>query len=183
MKKSIRKLSQGEIRSFKRKLEEVKELKRRPIVLVVDDVRSLFNIGSFFRTADAFLLEKIYLCGISGRPPQKEIEKTALGTVEAVPWEYFENIGGCLDKLKKEDYQIVALEQTEQSVDYKEAKYDYPLALIVGNEIDGVGEKALQKTDLAVEIPMEGRASSLNVANAFAIVIAEIANKYHGSKN
>lgn len=178
MKNSIRKLSQTEIRSFKRKLEEVKELERKPIVLVVDDVRSLFNIGSFFRTADAFLLEKICLCGISGRPPQKEIEKTALGTVESVPWEYFEKIGSCLDSLKKEGYQIVALEQTDSSVDYRKAKYEYPVALVVGNEIDGVGEVGLGKADIAVEIEMGGRASSLNVANAFAIVIAEIANKY-----
>src|SRR5690606_28367245 len=111
MKKSIQKLSQQEIRSFKRKLEEVAALKRRPVVLVVDDVRSLFNIGSFFRTADAFLLDKIYLCGISGRPPQKEIEKTALGTVEAVPWEYQPKIGDCLDELKNAGYQIVVLEQ------------------------------------------------------------------------
>ncbi|MGL5830611.1 MAG: TrmH family RNA methyltransferase [Candidatus Altimarinota bacterium] len=180
MKKSMRKLSQEEIRSFKRKLEEVVALKRRPIVLVVDDVRSLFNIGSFFRTADAFLLEKIYLCGISGRPPQKEIEKTALGTVEAVPWQYYEKIGDCLEDLKGRGYQIVALEQTNQSRDYKEVKYDFPLALVVGNEIDGVGKVALEKADLAVEIDMAGRASSLNVANAFAIVIAEIANQNRG---
>jgi tRNA G18 (ribose-2'-O)-methylase SpoU len=177
MKKSIRKLSQQEIRSFKRKLDEVVSLERRPMVLVVDDVRSLFNIGSFFRTADAFLLEKIYLCGISGKPPQKEIEKTALGTVEAVPWEYFERIGDCLSDLKERGYEIIALEQTDKSKDYRKVKYNFPLALVVGNEIDGVSKMALEKADLAVEISMEGRASSLNVANAFAIVIAEIANQ------
>lgn len=145
--------------------------------MVVDNLRSLYNIGSIFRTSDAILVEKILLCGISGKPPNKEIEKVALGAVDTVPFEYFEKVGDAVKKLKDEGYQIVALELTKQSVNYREAGYKNKLALVVGNEVDGVSDEVLSMCDMAVEIPMRGRANSLNVATAFAVVAYEIYDK------
>lgn len=158
-------------------MAKVREYKRLPLVVVADNLRSLYNIGSIFRTSDAILVEKIFLCGISGKPPNKEIEKVALGAVETVPFEYCAEVGDCVRRLKSEGYQIVALELTKQSVNYLEAKYERPLALILGNEIDGVSDEVLAMADLAVDIAMRGRANSLNVATAFAVVGYDVYDK------
>lgn len=149
-----------------------------PLVVVADNLRSLYNIGSIFRTSDAILVEKIFLCGISGKPPNKEIEKVALGAVETVPFEYCTEVGDCVRRLRLEGYQIVVLELTKQSVNYRLARYEKPLALILGNEIDGVSDEVLAMADLAVDIPMRGRANSLNVATAFAVVGYDVYDKF-----
>lgn len=144
---------------------------------MLDNIRSLYNVGSLFRTADALLVEKIILCGITGTPPDKQIEKVALGAVETVPFEYAKDIGETVRKLKAAGKQIVALELTKESINYRKADYAEEIALVVGNEVDGVTDEVLEMADLAVDIPMKGRANSLNVATATAVVAYEIASK------
>lgn len=145
---------------------------------MLDNIRSLYNTGSLFRTADALLVEKIVLCGITGTPPNKQIEKVALGAVETVPFEYEKDVATAVGKLKDQGKQIIALELTKESIDYREAEYTQNIALVVGNEVDGVNDRVLDMCDLVVDIPMKGRANSLNVATATAVVAYEIASKF-----
>lgn len=157
-------------------VEEFKEIKKSPIVLVLDNVRSLNNVGSAFRTADAFRIEKIYLCGITGTPPHRDIQKTALGATESVEWEYCLNTMEAVDKLKKSGYQICALEQVETSKmlnDFfpeKELKY----ALIFGNEVFGVEEEVLKACDHVLEIPQLGTKHSLNISVSLGIAVWDL---------
>ncbi|SRR5690554_5065845 len=159
--------------------EEFKKAEKTPIVIVLDDIRSLHNIGSFFRTCDAFLIEKIYLCGITATPPNKEIHKTALGATETVEWEYVKDVMDVVDRLKAEKTQIISLEQVEGSVllnDFEvsaETKY----ALIFGNEVKGVQQQAVDSSDLVVEIPQLGTKHSLNVSVSGGIVIWDVFQK------
>jgi len=166
--------------------------KRFPLVIVVEDVRSLYNVGAFFRTADALNVQKLFLCGITGYPPiphdrrlpsvQKrvmtQIEKTALGTRESVPWEYQEDTVSCLKHIKKEGFTIVAVEQTRGSVPYTTFSFSFPLCLIFGHEKDGVKPSTLGFSDAVVHIPMGGKARSLNVVVACAIVAFEAKRQY-----
>lgn len=146
-----------------------------PIVLVLDNIRSLQNIGAIFRTAEASNIAKIYLTGICGRPPRKEISKAALGAEEFVPWEYFKNIEDLIKKLKNDGYYIVCAELNEKSVNFKKADYKFPLALILGHEREGVSREVLHLADMIVEIPMLGvHAKSLNVATSCGIILYEI---------
>lgn len=158
---------------------EFAKLERSPIYLVLDNIRSLHNVGAMFRTADSVLVKKIYLCGITGAPPRPEIDKTALSTVQFVPWEYVRSTTEVLYKLKNEGVQIVALEQCHESVDYREANYKFPVALVVGHEIDGVSEEALSLCDLAISLPMLGMANSLNVATACGIALHNLLTQNH----
>lgn len=167
-----------EIQNSKPSVEEVQKKARTPFVVVLDNIRSIYNVGAIFRTCDAILAEKLYLCGITGHPPRKDIDKVALGAVEVVPWKYSPTTHETLLKLKEKGYQICALELTQQSVHYKKADYAFPLALIVGNEVDGISEDIMPLVDMAVDIPMLGRANSLNVATAFGIVGYEILSRY-----
>jgi len=158
--------------------EEFSRMKRSPIYLILDNIRSLYNVGAMFRTADACLVEKIYLCGITGTPPRKEIDKTALSTVEFVPWEYREDVVELCKELKEQGTQLVALEQCYESVDYRKTDYSFPLALIVGHEIEGVNDQALKLCDMAISLPMLGMANSLNVATACGISLYFLSDKY-----
>ena len=142
--------------------------------VICDNIRSLENIGSIFRTADALGVTKIFLCGISGKPPHHKISKTALGAEETIPFEYYKQIGRLIDKLKKDKIQIVALEQDKKSIDYAKFKPKFPVALIVGNEVKGVSKKILAKCDKIVELPMLGEKESLNESVSFGIVGYEI---------
>ena len=142
---------------------------------MIEDIRSLYNVGSMFRTADGARIEKLYLSGYTGYPPRKEIDKTALGSVEAVPWERTPNPYEVIYRLKKQNYSIVCLEQTEESVPYDRAEYKFPLCLIVGNEVSGVSSGVVAECDMAIDIPMLGLKQSLNVAVAFGIAIYHIA--------
>jgi tRNA G18 (ribose-2'-O)-methylase SpoU len=170
----LKKLTHQEILLSKPTVEETKKFARIPVVLVLDNLRSLYNIGSIFRTADALLIEKIYLCGICGHPPNHQIEKVALGAEETVPFEYWPDVNACLQKLKEDGLTIVALELTHQSKHYKLAEYQFPMALVAGNEVEGIGEEAIKLCDQAIDIPMKGRANSLNVATAMAVAGYEI---------
>ncbi len=177
---TIHKFSHQEILQTKKSVEEVKALPRLPMVLVVDNLRSMYNIGSLFRSADAILLEKIYLCGICGTPPRSQIEKVALGATEVVPWEYFADAVECAAALKKAGYFLVALELTDHSVKYDLMQWpEGPVALVVGNEVEGISDGVMELVDAAVDLPMLGRANSLNVATAFAVVAYDFFNKYH----
>ncbi|MBV6443693.1 MAG: tRNA (guanosine(18)-2'-O)-methyltransferase [Saprospiraceae bacterium] len=160
-------------------IEDFKNLEKFPLVLVLDNVRSGLNVGSIFRTADAFLLEKILLCGITAQPPHREILKTALGSTESVGWEYFPETTEAVRSLKKEGYLVFAVEQTTGNIwlqDFSpEAGKKY--ALVLGNEVDGVGDQALALCDGAIEIPQFGTKHSLNVAVAAGIAVWETVRK------
>lgn len=141
-----------------------------PFCAVVNNIRSLYNVGSIFRTAEGAGLEKIWLCGITGIPPDPKISKTALGAEKPVPWEYRKDARECLHALKERGYQLVLLEQTEQSIPYENFTPRPPVCLVIGNEIGGVEDVLLPACDHAVEIAMEGLKNSLNVTVAFGIV-------------
>src|SRR5688572_5111934 len=166
----MRKLSMDELNRLS--VEDFKNLDKNPLVLVLDNVRSLHNVGSTFRTADAFAVEKIYLCGITGTPPNKEINKTALGATESVEWEHVKNTTDAVQKLKAAGYKIVAIEQAENSTmlpDFKpEPNQKY--AFIFGNEVFGVEDEVIQAADMIVEIPQFGTKHSLNISVTVGVV-------------
>lgn len=157
-------------------VEEFKKTEKSPIVLVLDNVRSLNNVGSAFRTADAFRIEKIYLCGITGTPPHRDIQKTALGATESVEWEYCLTTMEVVEKLKSQDYQLCALEQVDRSVmlnkflPEKGKKY----ALVFGNEVFGVEEDVLKNCDTVLEIPQLGTKHSLNISVSLGIAVWDL---------
>jgi tRNA G18 (ribose-2'-O)-methylase SpoU len=142
--------------------------------VVADNIRSLENIGSIFRTADALGISKIFLCGICGTPPNEKIAKTALGAEKTIPFEYYKQTGRLIDKLKKQGVEIVALEQNKNSVDFRDFQPKFPVALIVGNEVKGISKKILSKCDKIIELPMAGKKESLNVSVAFGVAGYEI---------
>lgn len=159
--------------------EDFKSLEKLPLALVLDNVRSGLNVGSVFRTADAFALEKIVLCGITACPPHREILKTALGSTESVTWEHVEHTTEAILRLKREGYRVYALEQTSEKIwlqDFAPQK-DHKYAFVLGNEVDGVDDEALRLCDGAIEIPQFGTKHSLNIAVAAGIAVWEVARK------
>ena len=153
---------------------------REPLYLVLQNIRSLLNIGAIFRTADAFSVNKIYLCGYSAYPPERQmdkISKTALGAEKSVPWEYHKQTTRLIKKLKSQKVSIVALEITKKSIPLSKFTPCFPLAIILGNEVRGVSKNILQLCDTIVEIPQTGIKESLNVATASAIALYEICTK------
>jgi len=154
-----------------------KEIKRNPIVLVLDNVLDTYNIGSFFRLADAIGAQKIYLCGPVVTPPNIKIHRASIGTWKWIPWQHFESTIDCLKQLKTDGYQIVACEQDKNSVNYLKAKYNFPVALIAGSESYGVSPEVLKMTDKIIEIPMYGINISLNVLVATSIISYDILSK------
>jgi len=169
---SIRKLRHDEI--VRTPLDRIAEKARQPLIVLVDNVRSLYNVGSIFRTCDGALVEKLYLCGYTPFPPRKEISKTALTATESVPWEHVNDITEVLLRLRSEAWTIAALEHTTESVSCFEITRDrFPLAVIVGNEIAGISDAVLPLCDFAIEIPMLGVKQSLNVAVATGIICYE----------
>ena len=173
----MRKLSMSELN--RPSIEEFKARKKRSVVVVLDNIRSLHNVGSVFRTADAFNLEAIFLCGITATPPHREIHRTALGATESVNWEYYPTSQAAVRKLKKMGYQIIVIEQTDKSIPLSKFTIESgtQLALIFGNEITGVSEEVLDYADIAIEIPQFGTKHSLNVAVTAGIVIWELLRK------
>lgn len=153
------------------------EIKRNPLVLVLDNVLDTYNIGSFFRLADALGAQKIYLCGPVVTPPNIKIHRASIGTWKWIPWEQFDSTIECLNHLKSLGYQIVACEQDKSSINYKKAKYNKSIALIAGSESNGISLDVLKKADQIVEIPMHGINISLNVLVATAIIGYDILSK------
>jgi len=151
-----------------------KKIKKLPFYVICDNIRSLENIGSIFRTADALKIDKIFLCGICGTPPNQKISKSALGAENWIKWEYYKLAWKLIEKLKKEKVFVVALEQTKNSLVYTKFKPKFPLALVIGNEIKGVLPSVLKRADKVISLPMFGRKESLNVAVAFGIAGYEI---------
>lgn len=156
-----------------------KEQPKLPIVVVVDNVRSALNVGSIFRTADAFALEKIYLCGITATPPHREILKTALGSTETVAWEHFQETTAAVMELKAQGYQTFAVEQAEGSLPLQtlDIQPQQKTALVFGNEVDGVGEDVIEVCENCLEIPQFGTKHSINVAVCVGIVTWELVKK------
>ena len=163
----MRKLTHKEV--VNRQKEKLQEL-RLPFVVVLNNIRSLYNVGAIFRTSDGAGVGKIWICGITGHPPNNMIAKTALDAQDHVPWEYREDIYVLLQELKVQGYQIVMLEQTEESCPHQDFKPQAPVCLVLGNEIEGVGQDISSYCDAAVEIEMAGIKNSLNVAVAFGVI-------------
>lgn len=160
--------------------EEFKETEKIPCIVVLDNVRSLNNIGSVFRTCDAFLVEEIYLCGITATPPHRDIHKTALGATETVKWQYFDETHTAVLNLKSQGYKIIAVEQVDESINLIDLEIDHnqKTALVFGHEINGVGENIVKIADACVEIPQHGTKHSLNISVCAGIVIWEVFKKY-----
>lgn len=156
--------------------EEYKTADKTPLIIILDNIRSLNNIGSVFRTADAFLVKKIYLCGITAKPPHKDIQKTALGATESVDWEYYENTLDIVTKLKEKGVLIASIEQAEQSVALNEfaVKDDMTYAIIFGNEVKGVQQNVVNASDAVIEIPQYGTKHSLNIAVSAGVVVWDL---------
>jgi tRNA G18 (ribose-2'-O)-methylase SpoU len=173
----MRKLKNNELGRIS--VDEFKSTPKTPLIIVLDNIRSLNNIGSVFRTSDAFLIEKIYLCGICATPPNKDIHKTALGATESVAWEYVESTVDLVQKLKAENIKVLAIEQAENSTKldtfYPEKKQKY--AIVMGNEVKGVQQEVVNTSDFCIEIPQVGTKHSLNISVTTGVVIWDLFTK------
>jgi tRNA G18 (ribose-2'-O)-methylase SpoU len=173
----MRKLQNSELDRLS--VSDFKEAEKTPIIIILDDIRSLHNIGSVFRTADSFLIEKIYLCGITAVPPNKEIHKTALGATDTVSWEYKNAVTEIISELKNQEITVFAIEQVENAVflnDFNPIK-NKKYALVFGNEVFGVSQDAIALCDGTIEIPQLGTKHSLNISVSTGIVIWDIFQK------
>jgi tRNA G18 (ribose-2'-O)-methylase SpoU len=176
-KKGMRKLENSELE--RKSVEDFKNSEKTPLIIILDDIRSLHNIGSVFRTSDAFLIEKIYLCGITAVPPNKEIHKTALGATETVSWEYQKDVLEVIEKLKKDETKVYAIEQVENSIFLNnfEPEKNKKYALVFGNEVYGVSQDAIKLCDGTIEIPQLGTKHSLNISVSAGIVVWDLYQK------
>ena len=168
-RKTMRKLSLDELNRLSK--EDFKRAEKLPIIIVLDNIRSLSNVGAFFRTADAFRIGELFLCGITACPPHREIHKTALGADETVKWRYFDTTEAACQALKAEGYRIFAVEQVEGSIPLQDFAFETKTAYILGNEVEGVSEEALPYCDGAIELPQEGTKHSINVSVCAGIVM------------
>src|SRR4051794_19483401 len=170
----MRKLSVQELN--RKSVEEFRQSDKMPIIAVLENVRSAYNVGSVFRTADAFLIEAIYICGYTAYPPHKEIKKTALGADETVTWKHFKKIDEAIEELKKQGYKIYAVEQAENSQKLNAVRFmqEEKIAMIFGNEVTGVEQTTITQCDGCIEIPQLGMKHSLNISVAAGIVLWEL---------
>jgi 23S rRNA (guanosine2251-2'-O)-methyltransferase len=173
----MRKLKNSELN--RKSLEEFKKADKNPFIVILDNVRSLFNVGSVFRTADGFLINGVYLCGITATPPHKDIRKTALGGTDSVPWKYFKKTVDAIKELRKEGYKIISIEQTDESIMLN----DFPVekgvryALVFGHEMRGVDQSVIDESDICIEIPQYGTKHSFNISVSAGIVLWDLVNK------
>jgi 23S rRNA (guanosine2251-2'-O)-methyltransferase len=160
-------------------IDQYRSSEKAPFVVVLDNVRSQNNVGSVFRTADAFLIEKLFLCGITATPPNPDIRKTALGATESVPWEYFESTTDVIEVLKHKDYLIIGIEQAYESYELQnfEPEKDKKYALVFGHEINGISQEVIDMCDYCIEIPQLGTKHSFNIAVSAGIVLWELNKK------
>ena len=172
------KRSNDELKSNRPTIDEVKFIPRIPVSILVEDVRSVHNVGAIFRSADGFGAEKIYLSGYTAYPPREDLHKTALGAEDSVPWEYHKDPIKIAKKIKKNGMQLVLVEQTVNSRSIYNTIHNFPLCFIVGNEVQGVSEKLANLADVHIEVPMRGIKQSLNVSVATGIVGYELARCY-----
>ena len=173
----MRKLRNNELGRIS--VEEFKKADKTPVIVVLDNIRSLNNVGSVFRTSDAFLIEKIYLCGITATPPNKEIHKTALGATESVDWEYRDDTFALVEELQKEDVVVASIEQAEESTKLNEFKPNpkNKLAVVFGNEVKGVQQSVVSASDICLEIPQLGTKHSLNISVSCGVVLWDLFQK------
>ena len=176
----MRKLGNEELHRLS--VAQYKETSKIPVIVVLDNIRSLNNIGSVFRTADAFCIQKIYLCGITATPPHKEIHKTALGATESVEWEYVQDITTLVENLRQRQVEVIAIEQVEDAVslEYFSPKKGVTYALIFGNEVEGVQQSVVSLCQRAIEIPQYGTKHSLNIAVSAGILLWDFSYKIRG---
>jgi tRNA G18 (ribose-2'-O)-methylase SpoU len=172
-----RKLNFDEIFSSRPSVDDLRNMPRKPIVSLIENIRSMHNVGSIFRSSDGARIEKLLLSGFTPVPPRQEISKTALGATETVPWEYVEDAPARIEDLKKDGYTIYTLEQTTDSKNFFEMDYKFPLCLIMGNEVDGVSDELVKSADYTIELPMLGVKHSLNVSVAYGIILYHILSK------
>jgi tRNA G18 (ribose-2'-O)-methylase SpoU len=158
--------------------DQLPDISRCPVHVVLDNLRSAYNVGSIFRTSDAGAAGHIHLCGMSAHPPHRKIEKTSLGAFEYVPWTYYERTSDALDHLREIAVPIIAIEVTEDAVDHVAFEWPKPVAIVFGNEVTGINEKTLARCDNVVKIPMRGFKNSINVATAFGIILYEIIRRW-----
>ena len=177
MSKRIKR-NNDELKADRPTINEVKFIPRLPISILVENVRSVHNVGSIFRSADGFGAEKIYLSGYTAHPPREDLHKTALGAEDAVPWEYFENPLDAAAAIKKQGIPLILIEQTKQSKSMYEIDWKFPVCFIVGNEVSGVSEELSAMADIHVELPMRGVKQSLNVSVATGVVGYEFSRYY-----
>ncbi len=174
----MRKLQNEELERLT--IEEYKSSDKTPFIIVLDNIRSLNNIGSVFRTSDAFLLEGVYLCGITAKPPHREIQKTALGATESVNWKYFKTTADAIISLRNKDYTILAIEQVENSCSLEDFQLERnnKYAIILGHEVKGVSQEIVNLSDKCLEITQLGTKHSINISVCAGIVIWDLFNKY-----
>jgi len=173
----MRKLKNSELDRLN--VDEFKSAEKTPLIIILDNIRSLNNIGSVFRTSDAFLVEKIYLCGITATPPHNDIRKTALGSTETVDWEYIDNTIDIVNKLKTEDTTIISIEQAERATmlnDFQ-PEINQKYALVFGNEVKGVAQDVVDASDVVIEIPQFGTKHSLNISVSCGVVVWDVFSK------
>jgi len=161
--------------------DQFKDANKAPMHIVLDNVRSAQNVGSIFRTMDAFRCTKLHICGISAKPPHREINKTALGSTDSVDWEYYENTQDAISELKKQGVEIFAIEQTKNAImlDVFEMDYTKEVALVLGNEVNGVSQEIIDMVDGSIEIPQHGSKHSLNISVCAGIVIWDFTKGFH----
>jgi len=178
----MRKLKNSELDRLS--VADFKQSKKTPIIVVLDNIRSLNNIGSVFRTCDAFLIEKIYLCGITAKPPHKDIHKTALGSTDSVAWEYIEDTLELIEKLKDSNIKIISVEQAENATMLNDftPQPQTTYAVVFGNEVKGVSQEVVSASDIVIEIPQYGTKHSLNISVSAGIVIWDLFSKMKSEK-
>ncbi|MCU7497286.1 MAG: RNA methyltransferase [Ignavibacteria bacterium] len=175
----MKKLTHDEISLNRSTLDTLESVDKLPVYVLLDNIRSTYNVGSIFRTSDGAMIKKLYLCGYTPHPPKKEILKTALGSTESVQWEYAKDAKEAILRLKEQGVKICALEQTSKSLTYYSLKgNEFPLCLIVGNEISGVSQELIDLCDFSLEIPQFGIKQSLNVAVAYGIAVFDLRRIY-----
>jgi tRNA G18 (ribose-2'-O)-methylase SpoU len=187
----MRKLTHSEISENRSTLETIHKVKKLPVYVVLDSIRSSYNVGSIFRTSDGVMIEHLYLCGYTPAPPKKEVLKTALGSTESISWSHEKDAVKIITELKGKGVKICALEQTSNTIPHYDIKFEdhFPLCLIVGNEITGVSQELIDLCDFSIELPQYGIKQSLNVAVAYGIAVFklrevfDLANKSRGISN
>ncbi len=177
----LRKLSSSEILSRRLDAQGLAQAERIPVIGMLDNVRSLYNVGSIFRTSDGALVQSLLLCGYTPHPPRSEIEKTALGATQTVPWQHFKNPLDGIREARRQGARICILEQTTESIPYDTVpRSAFPLCLVVGNELTGITPEVVNEADIAIEIPMYGTKHSLNAAVAYGIAVFALARIWKG---
>lgn len=177
----MKKLTHEQLGIKRLTLNEVKAAKRHPIYVICDNIRSIYNVGSIFRTSDAALISMLYLTGYTPYPPRQEIEKVALGSTESVPWKYVKDPIEAINELKAQGVKIAALEITDESKEYNDIKAaDFPLCLVLGNELTGVSNELIAASDFSIEIPQYGFKHSINVSVAYGVAVFELVKALKG---